>query len=801
MASKQFRPRILGFISEQASAWLVAVLAFAAGAALTIMLALANFELYQRQLRQRFDLLAGERFSRIQERLDGQTNRLEALRRFFLYSDEVLRSEFDGFVEPMLVGTQAYTWTPRVTQAEREAFEERARKHGPSGFSIRELDQNGQFRPAAARDEYFPVLFIQTISRKPPPFGFDVYSEQIRHESIERARMLGGIVATPRVELVSLNRSDTRGILLMAPVSLPKPVAGGPPSELKGFVMAIISLDQMMNEGLPSQDNLAMSMLDLSSQGDPDLLYQSPSVAADSELHVSTLLSMGDRDYLLEVRPTEAFLQSNQSMAGSVALLGGLLSLMLSALLYSLISQRQRALLLVDQRTRELRVREQQLRVTHGQLRNVLNAATEVAIIATDLNGVISTFNVGAQKMLGYSDEEVLGKLCLKDMHRPAELEARARELSEGSGQTIPAAQVMFVDATEEGNHLSREWTFQRQDGSTLVVNMLVTAVRDDQDQWIGYLAVCIDITEHKRVYEALEARDQLLKKLSSQVPGGIYQYQQAADGSSRFTYASVGMCELFELSEEALLQDAEVLLRRTHPADIVRLRDSIRISAEQSTPWSEEYRVELPGKGLRWVRGAATLERLPDGGSLWHGFISDISDLKRVEQELRALSVTDVLTGAYNRRYLQERLHAELARIDRHGGDLSVIMLDIDHFKRINDKYGHAVGDSVLQAISRRISQRLRCDDVFCRMGGEEFMVLCPGTQAAQAYQLALGLREALRNQPVDVVGQVTASFGIASWQKGEGIDALLVRADSGVYAAKQAGRDRVEPELAIVE
>ena len=231
---------------------------------------------------------------------------------------------------------------------------------------------------------------------------------------------------------------------------------------------------------------------------------------------------------------------------------------------------------------------------------------------------------------------------------------------------------------------------------------------------------------------------------------------------------------------------------------DLARIRNSIIPSAQQLTPWREEYRVQLPNKGLRWLRAASTPEQLADGAVLWHGFVSDISDLKRVEQELRELSVTDVLTGAYNRRYFQDRLQAELKRIDRHGGHLSIIMLDIDHFKRINDRFGHGVGDQVLKAISQRITHRLRTDDVFCRLGGEEFMVLCPGTQGAQAYQLALGLREELNSAGIDGVGRVTASFGIASWREGEGVDAMLLRADSGVYAAKQAGRDKVEPEQA---
>ncbi|WP_445379957.1 sensor domain-containing diguanylate cyclase [Pseudomonas syringae] len=794
MTVKRFKLRILSFINGQLSAWLIAVLALLVGAALTIMLALADNELYQRQLRQRFDIIAAERFSRLQERLDRQVTRLDTLARFFIYSQQVEPSEFDGFVAPLLIGTQAYAWNPRVLQAERAAFERQSREDGSPGYAIREMDENGALKIAAARNEYFPVRFIQTLSGIPTPAGFDIASEPVRRAALERARLLKRTVATPRIRLLSLEPSDTYGILLVAPVfSIGQPVA-----QLRGYVTAVISLTQLMNVGTADQDNLAVTMLDLSSPETPEQVYQSLLPAIGSPLYASSLLSLGDRDYLVEVRPTQIFSLNNQiMMPGRVLWLGGLLSLMLSALLYSLISQRQRALQRVAQRTRELRQREQQLRAAHGQLRSVLDAATEVAIIATDLDGLIKTFNVGAQKMLGYAQEDVLGRFRLMDFYQSADLEARASRLSKSRGQPISASQLMFLDAVQDGNHPSQEWTLQRSDGSTLVVNMLVTAVRDDQGLWTGYLAVCIDVTEHKRVNQALAEKGQLLKKLGSQVPGGIYQYHLAVDGSARFRYASAGMCELFEVDEEHLLGDSETILRRIQAVDLVRVRSSILISAEHLTPWSEEYRVELPRKGLRWLRAASTPERLADGSVLWHGFVSDITDLKRVEQELRALSVTDVLTGAYNRRYFQDRMQAELKRIDRHGGNLSIIMLDIDHFKRINDRFGHAAGDQVLKAISEKISQRLRSDDVFCRLGGEEFMVICPGTRGAQAYQLALSLREELRKQVIEGVDQVvTGSFGIASWREGEGIDAMLLRADSGVYAAKQAGRDRVEPE-----
>jgi diguanylate cyclase (GGDEF)-like protein/PAS domain S-box-containing protein len=553
---------------------------------------------------------------------------------------------------------------------------------------------------------------------------------------------------------------------------------------LSGYVMAVISMNKLMSEGLPGQasDNLALQLFDVSSPSTPDLLYQSTNAVADSELRLVAQVHMADREYRLDIRPAAVFLVTNQS-AMNVMVMGGLFSLMLSALLYSLVSRRQRALKLVELRTTELR--------------SVLDATTQVAIIATDSTGIINTFNAGAQQMLGYGGDEVLGQLPLRDLHVLAELQSHGQYLNQRYGRDVPVTEVMLFEALEEGGHPTREWTFVRKDGSSLVVNMLVTAMRDDHDHWTGFLAVCIDVTEGKRVQEALAARDLMLEKLSAQVPGGIYQYQMNGDGSSLFNYTNSGMWRIYELSHELMQQSSDAVFDRIHPQDLDRIKKSIGISAQNLTHWCEEYRVVLPRRGLRWLRGEATPERLNDGGVLWHGFVSDISDLKRVEEELRGLSVTDVLTGVYNRRFFQERLKAELSRVNRLGGVLSVIMLDIDHFKRINDRFGHATGDQALQGLCQRINQRLRRDDVFCRLGGEEFVVLCSDTTGENAYMLALELWGTLRREPIDGVGFVTASFGIASWRNPESEDSLLLRADSGVYAAKQAGRDQVMPEL----
>jgi diguanylate cyclase (GGDEF)-like protein/PAS domain S-box-containing protein len=796
MSLHAVRPKILGFISEDVSAWLVAALVLLAGAILTGLLAWATVNLYQQQLRQRFQLLVSERYSRIEERFEDQEQRLDSLRRFFANSDSVTRQDFDGFAKPLLHRTQAYVWAPRVTAAERLLFERKVREQGVADFSIREWDAEGQLQLAGERDVYVPVLFSQTQSVLGSPLGYDLLAQPLRRATLERARFQGSLAVSQPTHLVGVEPAYSHGVLLVAPVSID---SSSPTSEPHGYVMAVISIRQLVADGLPeaSQDNLAIRILDLSTDDEHEVLYASDNRPADSELSATRLLRFGDHDYQVDIRPSTVFLQANHSSVISLVVLGGLLSTLLSALLYVLVSQRQRALAMVEQRTRELRLREQELCGAHGQLRSVLNAATQVAIIATDLRGVISTFNAGAEQMLGYRSVDVLEQVTLESLHLPKELQARATELSQRYGKPIPMCQAMLVEGGEEGGREAREWTLVRQDGTHLIVNMLAAPVLDELGLWVGHLAICIDITERKRVHEALAAQDRLLKKLSAHVPGGIYQFKMAADGKFSVIYASDGIREIYELEPDVLLLNAEAIFERIYPQDVSRVRASIRASAQKLSPWREEYRVQLPQRGLRWVRGEATPEELPGGGVLWHGYISDISDLKRVEEELRALSVTDSLTGIRNRRYFQERLKTEMARVERSVGELAVIMLDIDHFKRINDMHGHAVGDRVLQGVCERIGLRLRRSDVFCRLGGEEFMVLCPETDGQQAYILAMELWQGLRTSPIDGVGIVTASFGIASWRAGEGADALLLRADSGVYVAKQAGRDRVEAEL----
>ncbi|HYV50013.1 MAG TPA: GGDEF domain-containing protein [Myxococcaceae bacterium] len=171
---------------------------------------------------------------------------------------------------------------------------------------------------------------------------------------------------------------------------------------------------------------------------------------------------------------------------------------------------------------------------------------------------------------------------------------------------------------------------------------------------------------------------------------------------------------------------------------------------------------------------------------------------LEEVNRRYQELATTDPLTGLRNRRYFQERLREECARADRAEQPLSLLMLDLDHFKGVNDTYGHPVGDDALAHVARLITGSVRSCDVACRVGGEEFAVLCPGAREEEARRVAERVRRALERTPLQV-GEgrevvLTGSLGLAVREPDGGTEDLVRQADLALYRAKAAGRNRVE-------
>jgi two-component system, cell cycle response regulator len=174
--------------------------------------------------------------------------------------------------------------------------------------------------------------------------------------------------------------------------------------------------------------------------------------------------------------------------------------------------------------------------------------------------------------------------------------------------------------------------------------------------------------------------------------------------------------------------------------------------------------------------------------------------DLRELNAELAHRASTDQLTGLPNRRFLDEQLTRACAGAKRHERPLALLMIDVDHFKRVNDEFGHQVGDEVLACIAGRLGARLRADDVLGRWGGEEFMVVANATVPEGARRLAEDLRAGVAAEPLDVRGTplaLTISIGWSAYDGGTPED-LVRRADRALYAAKEAGRDTVVGDAA---
>lgn len=187
---------------------------------------------------------------------------------------------------------------------------------------------------------------------------------------------------------------------------------------------------------------------------------------------------------------------------------------------------------------------------------------------------------------------------------------------------------------------------------------------------------------------------------------------------------------------------------------------------------------IYLLGKG-RWIHDDIQMDKR--------------AKLQELASDLGVMATTDPLTGLYNRHKLEPLIAAEMQRTDRYHTPMSLVLFDVDHFKKVNDGYGHQMGDEVLVRLARLVPNLLRSGDLLARWGGEEFLILIPGCDGPMAFQAAEKLREAIANMMFDDLGSVTCSFGVAEHVPGETGTELIARADAALYLGKSSGRNQV--------
>lgn len=186
------------------------------------------------------------------------------------------------------------------------------------------------------------------------------------------------------------------------------------------------------------------------------------------------------------------------------------------------------------------------------------------------------------------------------------------------------------------------------------------------------------------------------------------------------------------------------------------------------------------------------TFKQIPGTNRYIFSF-TDVTQLEQEKIDLTEIATHDPLTGIYNREKFDSELWQEIERANRYHSPFSLVMFDIDRFKRINDDFGHHVGDNILRGITALVTENIREIDIFSRWGGEEFMILVNSTPLEKSRQLAEKLREIIETFPFSEIGHITCSFGVTEFTAGDDEETLLERVDQALYQSKEEGRNRV--------
>ena len=314
-----------------------------------------------------------------------------------------------------------------------------------------------------------------------------------------------------------------------------------------------------------------------------------------------------------------------------------------------------------------------------------------------------------------------------------------------------------------------------------------------------------------------LERENADLRAMEKELCASEQKYRLIADYSGdclwtvdmatlRFTYVSPAVRKIYgSTPEETMGQDiANVMPPHSLETVTKILEEELALETNGADPGRtrvieiEEYRKD---RSIVWIENVLSFLRDDQKRPVAIlGVSRDVTERRRLTEELRVLAITDPLTGVFNRRHFMEELHREMGRSNRYGVPFSLIMLDVDHFKAVNDRFGHEAGDRVLAGMVELIRKRLRVSDILARWGGEEFTIIAVNTNLQRATMLADDLLKQLQNRLFPEVGALTASFGVTQYRDSESADAVLTRVDNLMYQAKEEGRARVarDPENA---
>lgn len=300
--------------------------------------------------------------------------------------------------------------------------------------------------------------------------------------------------------------------------------------------------------------------------------------------------------------------------------------------------------------------------------------------------------------------------------------------------------------------------------------------------------------TQKKQTQIALQESQQRSALILNSVAEGIY----GIDKTGSITFINPSACILLGYSQEELIGKKAIDMFYSLEASKLTQKNEICLgfAAMQKAEILHSSDIIFMSKKGRKIPIDYTTAPIKVNGKFEEAVITfrDISKRKASEQELTKKATTDALTGSFNRHKFQQLIEQELLNTRRYQSGLSIAIIDIDHFKQVNDTYGHDIGDTTLVNLAMILMNNLRTSDALIRWGGEEFVVICPDTSENGAYLLAEKLRQVVSETNFESIGKLTISIGVGEYQKNETQESFFNRIDKALYEAKNAGRNCVK-------
>ena len=397
-------------------------------------------------------------------------------------------------------------------------------------------------------------------------------------------------------------------------------------------------------------------------------------------------------------------------------------------------------------------------------------------------------FNDYWAEMLGFTLEELQPTSIETWLHF---LHPKDQAVSEQALNAHFSGQTETYDCEVRVQHKAGHWLWIRDFGK------VISWTDNGDPEWVS--GAHLDVTNQKELEQRLRSERDANRELSAtlekaQQIGNLGYWKADLDRGD--LYWSSKVYDIFGMDEEDFTPTVEAFRSFVHPED----RDLLEAShahALKTGIQDVEHRIVRPDGGIRWVHERADSVS-EDGDSVLIGTVRDISQQKELEHQLLSMSYTDALTQINNRRAFMQRLVENFQLFQRRNTPAAVLMVDVDHFKRINDYYGHNVGDSVIRSIAATLSGRVRESDIAGRIGGEEFGVILPGAEFTEAVDMAERLRHGIesrlhRAEDGDVFN-VTITIGVSEFLNDDShYESVLRRADYALYQGKESGRNRI--------